>query len=154
MNSADRYGGWRNQYARMQRWETRAQNAIQNLPRTDFDDALDLALAYFVWCHSMRDWLIRDQVFERNALDNTLLEHPVWRIVRDVSNRSKHLILTQKPADAEWSVAREYDPFAIILEGRERHHLNLYFDGKKHRLSDVISRSSQMWRVVLGVIGS
>lgn len=148
MISADRVGGWKNHYARMIRWQERACSALDDLPNTDFHDALDTALAYFVWCHSLRDWLIKDSALNQNDIDNQLAKHITWKIVRDLANRSKHLKITQNPLDSEWSVSREYDPFAITLEGKERHHMNLYFDGDKYRLRDIIKRSGNMWQQV------
>jgi hypothetical protein len=114
MTSADRAGGWNNQFRRMQRWQDRAKLALADLPNTQFHDALDVALAYFVWCHSMRDWLIKDNAMTRNEVDSQLSNHATWKIVRDLANRSKHLKITCNPADAEWAVSREYDHFAPL----------------------------------------
>ncbi|OSQ28481.1 hypothetical protein TH468_18170 [Thalassospira sp. MCCC 1A03138] len=133
----------------MLRWQRRAIDAGKDLPRTDFNDTLDIALAYFIWSHSLRDWIIKDGAITSAEIDNNLSRYPVWQIVRDVANRSKHLKLTQNPKDADWFVRREYDSFSIVLEGRERHHINLFFDGKKHRLTDVILESSEMWKEIL-----
>ena len=149
MNSADRVGGWKNQYARMRRWGTRAITALSDLPRTDFHTASDTTLAYFVWCHSLRDWLIKDNALTAEQVNIQLRKHSTWKMVRDLANRSKHLTITQNPTDSEWSVAREYDPFALLIEGRERHHLNLYFQGQKYRLAQVVTDSDDMWRQVL-----
>lgn len=146
---ADRAGGWKTHFERTKRWEQRALKALTDLPSVDFHEALDFALAYFVWCHSLRDWLIKDGAISKNELDDSLKQHPEWKIVRDLANRSRHLVLTQSPTDGEWAVFREYEPFALQVEGRERHHLNLLFDGEKHRVSDLVSRSSRMWDDVL-----
>ncbi|CAD5277249.1 conserved hypothetical protein [Bosea sp. 62] len=146
---ADRVGGWSNHFRRTKRWEERAVHALTNLPATEFNTALDYALAYFIWSHSLREWLIGDGIFLKDELDLALRRYPEWRIVRDLANRSKHLILTQNPTDGDWVVFREYDHFAPQVEGRERHHLNLYFDGKKYLLLDVISSTRSMWEKIL-----
>lgn len=132
MTSADQVGGWKNHYLRMRRWEDRAKSALHGLPRIEFHDALDFTLAYFVWCHSLRDWLIKDGALTKEEVNIQLAKDATWNIVRDLANRSKHLIITQSPTDAEWSVSREYDHFALLIEKRERHHINLFFEGKKH----------------------
>ncbi|PIE12174.1 MAG: hypothetical protein CSA70_10545 [Rhodobacterales bacterium] len=149
MQGADRVGGWRNHFNRCERWQSRAQSALNDLSNTEFHEALDFALAYFVWCHSLRDWLLKDGALKRDDLDAQLASYPQWSIVRDVANRSKHLKITMKSKDAEWSMSREYDPLAVVIEGRERCHLNLFFDGKKHRLSEVVGLAGEMWRKIL-----
>ena len=120
------------------------------MPDVDFHEALDLTLAYFVWCHSVRDWLIKDCAVTSRWLDDQLLAYPVWKIVRDIANRSKHLRITRNPTDADWVISREYDHFAILIEGRERHHMILYFNGKKERVSDVVRRAARMWDEIVG----
>ena len=153
MLSADRVGGWANHYRRCERWKSRAAAALDDLPAADFHTAMDFALAYFVWSHSLREWLIKDGALNKEALDVKLQQNPTWRIVRDLANRSRHLVITQSPSDAEWSVAREYDNFAVWIEGRERHHVNLFFDGQKHRLVDVVHSAGRMWQKVLSDAG-
>jgi len=149
MQSADRHGGWYNHFKRTKRWQTRATAALIDLPHTDFHEALDSSLAYFVWCHSLRDWLIKDEAISKSAIDDALKAYPEWKIVRDLANRSRHLMITQKPTDADWTVSREYDPFAPTIEGRERHHVNLFFNGHKYRLADLIIKTCDMWGKVL-----
>ncbi len=149
MLSADRQGGWLNHFKRTKRWEARATAALADLPNTDFYEALDYSLAFFVWSHSLREWLIKDQALSQSTIDTALKAYPEWRVVRDLANRSRHLVITQKPTDSEWAVFREYDPFAPAIEGRERHHVNLFFNGQKWRLSDLIVKSGRMWHQVL-----
>ena len=149
MQGADRVGGWVNHFKRTKRWEERAAGALSNLPVTDFHDALDYSLAYFVWCHSLREWLIKDGATTQGKIDRVLMVYPEWKIIRDLANRSRHLILTQKPTDADWSVFREYDPFAPAIEGRERHHVNLFFGGRKYRLLNLVRDAGSMWEQVL-----
>ncbi len=104
MLGADRHGGWLNHFKRTKRWGVRAIAALADLPATDFREALDFSLAYFVWCHSLREWLIKDQAASQSVIDSALKAYPEWRIVRDLANRSRHLVITQNPADAEWAV--------------------------------------------------
>lgn len=149
IQGADRVGGWTNHFKRTKRWQERAVDALANLSMVEFNQALDYALAYFVWCHSLREWLIKDGAFPKHELDDCLRRHPEWKIVRDLANRSRHLVLIQNPTDKDWAVFREYDHFASQLEGREKHHMNLFFNGQRHRLIDIILASSLMWEQVL-----
>ena len=149
MLGADRHGGWKNHLERTKRWEMRARAALADLPRTDFQEALDFSLAYFVWSHSLREWLIKDNAVGQQVIDTALSAYPEWKILRDLANRSRHLVITQNPTDPDWAVFRVYDPFAPHLEGRERHHLNLFFDGRQHRVAELVHTTNQMWESVL-----
>jgi hypothetical protein len=147
--SADAHGGWKNHYRRMLRWKKRSIMALSNLPISDFDDAHDLALAYFVWCHSLRDWLTNDNAIEKDSLNRELSGYPIWQLTRDVANRTRHFEMNQHPRDSEWSTYRAYDPFSIQIEGRERHVALLMFDGRRWEIKDAIVQSADMWAVIL-----
>jgi hypothetical protein len=138
--SADTSGGWKNHYHRTLRWENRSREALNDLPHTNFQDAIDFSLAYFVWSHSLRDWLVNSK----------LAQHEIWALCSDVANRTRHFELNRNPTDKDWSAYREYDPFGPLLEQRERHMANIMFDGKKWRIVYAISASAQMWREILG----
>lgn len=64
------------------------------------------ALAYFVCCHSMRDWLINDGATGESKLIDQLKQYPEWKVVHDLANRTRHLTLNQRLTDKEWSIAR------------------------------------------------
>ena len=146
--SADTNGGWKNHYKRMRRWEVRSLGALNDLPASKFSDAVDFSLAYFLWCHSLRDWLKNDNVFTEEALQAELAKYEVWPLCRDIANRVRHLELRDKPTDKDWSAYREYDPFAPVIEGHERHIANIMFNGKKWRISDAIKAASDMWEEI------
>ncbi len=153
MLGADRHQGWFSHFERMKQWETRATIALEDLPHTDFHEALDYSLAYFVWCHSLREWIIKDKAMSLSTVEDALKVYPEWKIVRDLANRSRHLVITQKPTDAEWSVFREYDPFAPTIEGRERVYVNLFFNSRKYRLVELVGKAGRMWDRVLADAG-
>ena len=152
--SADTAGGWKNHYRRMRRWEARSLKVLNDLPSSDFHDAMDFSLAYFLWCHSLREWLLNDKVFCKEALDTELAKYEIWPLCRDIANRPRHLELERNPTDKDWSVYREYEPFAPIIEGRERHIANIMFDGKKWRTSDAIKAASDMWEKITAIKNS
>lgn len=103
---ADRVGGWRNHFRRMERWQDRASTALADLPSRSVHDALDFALAYFVWAHSLRKWLLSDGAVESEDLDRSLEGETTWAIVRDLGNRSRHFVIDRNPTDADWMVKR------------------------------------------------
>lgn len=149
MRSADNAQGWLSHYQRTLRWAERAEQLLEGLPETDFHEALDFTLAYFVWCHSLRDWLIKTDAMGKEPLDAELKKYQEWKRVRDLGNRQRHPVLKENAADKDWAIAREYDVFSPAIEGRERHHLNLYFDGKKIRVLPLLRDTRAMWQNIL-----
>lgn len=152
MKSADTAGGWTNHYRRMRRWEERSLRELRSLPDTNFHDAIDMALAYFLWSHSLREWLINDQIVGAVALDAELAKHDIWKLCRDVANRTRHFDLTRNPTDKHWSAHREYDPFSVQIEGVERHTANFFFNGRKLSIGDAVRQSAAMWNDVLQTV--
>lgn len=147
--SADTNGGWRNHYRRMLRWENRSLAALRNLPETDFQDAIDFSLAYFLWCHSLLEWLHEDGAMDKLELTPQLNSYAVWPLCRDIANRVRHFDLRNKPTDKDWVAYREYLPFESHIEGRAKHVANLMFDRRKWRIADAISEASKMWKTIL-----
>lgn len=111
--------GWRSQYDRMKRWAAK-------LRETGADqEQLDLYLAFFLNCYSLRDWFIKSDVIGAGELDSLIGASEAMRLCRDLCNRSKHLRLTQRPStEADFSIAREYahegTRFLILFLGRQR----------------------------------
>lgn len=108
-----------------------------------------MSLAYFLWCHSLREWLINDNAIDTSSLDAELANYPIWRLCRDVANRTRHLDLTHRPTDKDWSAYREYEPFSVQIDGRERHVANFRFDGRKVRVGEAILEASSMWADII-----
>jgi hypothetical protein len=135
----------------MKRWENRSQTALADLPRSDFNDVIDFLLAYFLWSHSLRDWLINDGVFSKDDLNARLGHYKIWALCCDVANRTRHYELTRNPTDKDWSAYREYDPFGPLTQGREVHLANIMFDGEKWRVADAIRASANMWEEIVPI---
>ncbi|MDP2697412.1 hypothetical protein [Thalassospira sp.] len=146
--SADTNGGWKNHYQRMRRWEARSLLALRNLPESDFKDAIDFSLAYFVWCHSLFEWLHEDGAIDKLKLSEKLNSYQVWPLCRDIANRVRHFDLRRKPTDKDWSAYREYLPFEYQIAGKEKHVANIMFDGRKWRIDEAISEASRMWEEI------
>ncbi|MGV2017192.1 hypothetical protein [Agrobacterium sp. 22-223-1] len=147
--SADTNGGWRNHYQRMQRWEKRSLDALRNLPESDFHDAIDFSLTYFVWCHSLAEWLHEDGALDKAILFEKLTRYPVWPLCRDIANRVRHFELRHRPTDKDWSAYREYQPFESQVTGKERHVANIMFHGRKWCIIEAISDASKMWDEII-----
>lgn len=147
--SADTNGGWRNQFRRMDRWKERAVPLSSERSGKATGDAVDFALAYFIWAHSLRDWLIEDQAVKKEQLDDLLGKSKAWKICRDMANRSRHFNLKQNPTDKDWSLLRSYDPFSEVFDGVGISYWEIYFGDEKLRLGEVILQVHNMWLDVL-----
>jgi hypothetical protein len=146
---ADRVGGWKNHYLRMKRWEVRARAALADMPYTNFGDALDTTLVYFVWCHSLRDWIIKDRIPERDEVTAAMRNSVTWKIIRDLANRTKHFEISQSPTDKDWAVFRELEVFEKHPRGGDKETAFLLFDGKKVQLATVVDDAAKLWDMVL-----
>lgn len=147
--SADTNGGWKNHYLRMRRWEVRSLLTLRNLPESDFQDAIDFSLAYFLWSYSLFEWLHEDGAIDKLKLSEKLNGYTVWPLCRDIANRVRHFDLRHKPMDKNWSAYREYLPFESQIAGKEKHEANIMFDGRKWRITEAIFEASKMWEEIV-----
>ncbi|MDX3973488.1 hypothetical protein [Shinella sp.] len=147
--SIDTAGGWKNHLKRIARWKERSLSALASTSSCDIHDAADTVLAYFVWCHSFRDWLLQTKAIDRQTLDSKLSNYPDWKVCRDIANRCRHYELTHNPSDKYWSMAREYDFWASVEKRPEKHLLFLVFGDQKLSVTDVIHSTFKMWNEVL-----
>lgn len=147
--SADTVGGWQNHFKRLGRWRKRVLTAIEDTERYDFHDVNDFVLAYFIWCHSLREWLINSETIERRSLDRQLGHFAQWAVCRDIANRSRHFHLTRNPRDKDWSISREYDLWAKLENRPERHKLHIVSDDRIYSVEDLIEETYQMWETIL-----
>ncbi|MBK9154197.1 MAG: hypothetical protein IPM25_08270, partial [Chloracidobacterium sp.] len=129
--------GWPGQYRRAKRFFEKFKEAedAQNA-----EEALDHALAFFVFIHSLREWLPKwERVDEKDfndVWDKFALQRPEMRIARDICNVTKHLSLTQKPSvDKNFVLLWAYDPY-----DRKRNDWIIYFVDKRIPLSRLMSQ--------------
>lgn len=97
--------GWRSQYQRMERWLGRI--AAQAGSEADHD-LLDMYLAFFLNCYSLRDWFVKSGVIAEADIDDLIQRNRQMRLCRDLCNRSKHLRISRPSTDADFSIYREY----------------------------------------------
>ena len=147
--SADTVRTWQNHFKRMDRWKVRVIEAASSYEDTDFHDVFDFVLAYFVWCHSMREWLINSKAIDKNKLDTELAKYEEWPLCRDIANRSRHFELRMNPKDKDWSIGREYDIFSKMSGQKMRHVLFLVSDDEKYDVVELVGRTQRMWRDIV-----
>jgi hypothetical protein len=107
---------WRSQFDRMERWQRR----IATCEASESDEnILDLYLAFFVACYSLRDWFVTAEVVSGDVIDELIRSNRAMRLCRDICNRSKHLRISRPSADPDFSIAREYrgkgQPNALVV---------------------------------------
>lgn len=148
----DTAGGWPNHLRRIARWRDRTLQVLDDADAYPIEDAADFVLAYFVWCHSLRDWLIKSQVIQRTKLDHLLDLYPCWKPCRDIANRCRHFELTINPVDKYWSMRREYDVWAKADGRSEQHRILIFFDGRIFLAKDLVNQCFEMWSDITGSI--
>ncbi|MGD1881842.1 MAG: hypothetical protein ACFB11_05880 [Paracoccaceae bacterium] len=152
-HSADTTGGWRNHYARIRRWGRRVlelakREAIQEI---DHQDLVDFALVYFIWAHSLLEWLVVDEASKADSSKAAAFGHPQWRLLCALANRSRHFDQTLKvdQLDKYWSIKRSYDPFLSQLTDQSGVGTQIVYNGQKYALSELVRRISKMWSDIL-----
>jgi hypothetical protein len=106
MTSDGERRGWREQYDRMKRWQTRLHE-----PGVADEQRRDDFYAFFVSCFHLKDWLKRDPSVPRLVGEKAeeLINRPSLRVCADIANGVKHLVRTNMKsvrfdADAQLSI--------------------------------------------------
>jgi hypothetical protein len=147
-NSADANGGWRNHYRRVHRWSRRAIERCNDDSPEAQAEVVDFALAFFVWCFSLRDWLKASGDVSESELQQFATESSYWKYCRDISLRAKHFNVSSPSIDDDYGISREWDPYHGVL-GTKAIVWNVWIDGKKIALDDVISGLTKDWEAFL-----
>ncbi len=147
--SGDSSGGWLNHYQRMKRWESRAQSVAVRTIATQTHDAIDFALAYFVWAHSFREWLIETNTATRSQLNVLLDGRSEWRLCRDIANRCRHYNLTKNPTDNDFVVSVRIDLNALLAGRTEQVMPGVFHGGQHFDFHACINDISRMWEEVI-----
>ena len=131
--SAENILGWRTRYDAVLRWRDRCVGCYSD-GRAISDDALDFVLAFFIFCYSLRDFVIKTGGVKAKYIDDLIADSEPMRICRDVCNRSKHCNISSPSIDSSWSLGREYAPWPdgtsgfrhfLIAESRTAHPLEV-----------------------------
>lgn len=142
---------WQQHYHAMKRWKVRALSVAngkveqaENGWIVEGTEADDFAKAYFIWAHSMRDWLIKTGKVERTRLDQLLGNFGQWKNVRDLANKSKHAVITRASIDPNWNSGVKMDLNAL-LRGEMGVEPYVSIGGRYTKLVDAILETDNMW---------
>jgi hypothetical protein len=94
---------WKDQWNRMIRWKADLDRTYCG--RSDglgTEDALDHALAFFVACFHLGDWLQHDGFTGARAYAKS---DPALRVCRDLANGHKHLVLDRSASAPDTAVS-------------------------------------------------
>lgn len=99
--------GYRGQFARLERWYSRAKQA------RDTRDIEDYLYAFFQGCHHLCEWLPEAE-FPPDRVRRFVESNVEMQVCRDLANVTKHRELNRPPATkAEPAIARVY-----VADGR------------------------------------
>lgn len=127
--------GWNELYSTLGAWPERIMDSVRLGNRTR--DELDFYLCFFVQCHSMRDWLIKSRLMEKELIDDFIDSYDCMKLCRDISNRYKHLTIRAPSVDADWEIWIDYD--------RPDHALAITASGKTWLLWELMIECISFW---------
>ncbi len=108
--SAEKVRGWSQLYLSLADWPDRIREChrLQNRER----DELTFYLCFFLQSYSIRDWLIKQDIVNRDVLDEAIRSYDEMKMCRDIQNRYKHYVISKPSIDADWSIQRRVvNPF-------------------------------------------
>jgi len=140
--SWERTPGWRGQFDRARRWR---QRLLASAGKADADFTFDAALAFFINCYHVRDWLERSGEIGKSALDQLFTDSFALRVCADLANIAKHYDLTNTPRmTRQLSVACEYaDPGFGWLGDQAR--LTILSDGQQLDVLELTATCEADW---------
>jgi len=144
--SAENIRGWRSQYEAMFRWYERceARHGDGNIYNTEFLDALDHILAFFVFSYHICDFVVETGGVKKERMNELVRMDICMSKCRDIPNRIKHHTLHRKPSvDADWSVGREYVP---PISGPAGEKLFFVIGGEKIDAMAVVRECVSFWQ--------
>jgi hypothetical protein len=147
--SSHTYGGWRNQFKRMNRWYKRLQHAEKELEETgklSVDD-MDNILAYFQNSYHLRDWLKMEEVIGSDILKELFQTCEPLKLCRDICNGTKHFILNNPSVDKDLQIGRG----ALPWEGKGYRFIRAA--GEQRDLFELAHSCQQAWLDFLGEQG-
>jgi len=132
--------GWQGQFDRMERFYTRFSQA------EDATDALDYALTFFVYAHSLREWIVKYEQINKAKFDKSWTEfvskNPEMKVSRDICNVTKHLQLSQSASvDKHFAVFWAYDPFVT-----KKSEWIIYFGDRRMSLGNLMHQILTGWK--------
>ena len=151
--SGDSCLGWLSHYQRMKRWEARAKQVSVREFIGQTPETIDFALAYFVWAHSLREWLIESMSANKAILDSLLQDRQEWLLCRDLANKSRHYDLKNNPTDKDFVISHRIDMNAVLAGAPKQVIGGVLHNGKYYEFLECIRMISAMWEEVLDKLG-
>jgi hypothetical protein len=153
--SVHTYGGWKNQFARMDRWYQRIQLIAKRLEETgklSVED-MDYILAYFQNCYHLKDWLKYEKVVDENDIEKWVNEisKPLM-LCKVICNGSKHFILNDEKRAKRKHKESVYKDFQIgrgALPWGTEEHWFVRADGEQHDIFELASECQREWKKFL-----
>lgn len=93
------WDGWQGQYRRSRRWLERLLSVANDWDAYGLDEQIDFALVYFQTTYHLRDYLLREGVVAQEALDGLMSRSAPLRVARDLTNGSKHRVVSKPSVD-------------------------------------------------------
>ena len=100
--SAELCFGWRGQLARVKRFHAKLRPAF--IYPNESEAALDDYIVFFVFCYSIRDWMIAEDAASSVQLDKQIQSSEFMRVCRDVANRTKHRRISRASYHEHWRI--------------------------------------------------
>ncbi len=112
---------WREQYARMQRWQGRLWLGVEHLVARDDQGLVDAFYAFAQTCYHLVDWLDNDhsQHVRRRAAEQYVESRPMLAYCGDICNGSKHAQLQAKRVEV--TMRKTISSFSVEDETGESH---------------------------------
>lgn len=132
--------GWPGQFDRMERFYARFIQA------EDAQDALDYALTFFIYAHSLREWIVKYEQLDKATFDDRWTDfvsrYPEMKVSRDICNVTKHMQLTQPASvDNHFAVIWVYDPFV-----KKKSEWVIYFGDRRMSLGTLMHQILTGWK--------
>lgn len=104
----DPWWQWQKQWQRVE-IGLRRVDAIYDGRQVDSADALYDLLSFFLNCHHLRDWLAADKLsrMSRKKVTKVIKRSRHLSVCADLTNRTKHAVLTRCSVDSDTSPARQ-----------------------------------------------
>jgi hypothetical protein len=132
----------------MLRWSSRAIERCNDDSPTAQAEVVDFALAFFLWCYSLRDWLKASGEMSEAELQQFSTASIYWKYCRDIALRAKHYNASSPSIDNDYGISRQWDSFHEVL-GTKAIVWNVWIDGKKIALDEVVIGLTRDWETLL-----
>jgi len=104
--------GWQGQYERMKRWDKRLETFNCQIKDTNqLHDFLDTLYVTYQNIFHLKDWLYKDNILDKNKLNDFVNQNKEIGICRDIANGTKHFTLDNNfSVDKDFLIMSAYDP--------------------------------------------